>query len=47
MMNKRTKNRAEDFAAGVGRALRSAAKEAEKIARLHNTSGSECRYMSP
>jgi hypothetical protein len=36
-MGKRTKNKSADFAAGVGRALRSAAKEAQKIARVHNT----------
>jgi hypothetical protein len=36
-MTKRTKNKAGDFAAGVGRALRSAAKDAQKIARMHNT----------
>jgi hypothetical protein len=37
MKSKRTKSKPEDFAAGVGRALRSAAKEAQKIARMHNT----------
>ena len=36
-MRKRTKKEREDFAAGVGRALRSAAKEAIRIARIHNT----------
>ena len=36
-MRKRTKNECENFAAGVGRALRSAAKQAIKIARIHNT----------
>ncbi len=37
MKGKRTKSKLEDFATGVGRALRSAAKEAQKIARMHNT----------
>jgi hypothetical protein len=37
MKGKRPKNKAEDFATGVGPALRSAAKEAQKIARMHNT----------
>jgi hypothetical protein len=31
------KSKSDDFAAGVGRALRRAAKEAQKIARMHNT----------
>lgn len=31
------KNKLEDFATGVGRALRSAAKQAQKIARMRNT----------
>jgi hypothetical protein len=38
MKGRRTKSNPEDFAAGVGRALRSAAKEVQKIARMHNTS---------
>ena len=34
----RTKaTRSQDFAAGVGRALRRAAKDARKIARMHGT----------
>ena len=37
MKGKRTKSKPEDFATGVGRALRSAAKEAQRIARMHNT----------
>ena len=37
MKRKRPKNKPEDFATGVGRALRSASKEAQKIARMHNT----------
>jgi hypothetical protein len=37
MKGKHTKNKAKDFATGVGRALRSAAKKAQKIARMHNT----------
>ena len=37
MKGKHTKSKREDFATGVGRALRSAAKEAQKIARMHNT----------
>jgi hypothetical protein len=37
MNRKRTKSKPEDFATGVGRALRSAAKDAQKIARMHNT----------
>jgi hypothetical protein len=37
MKGKRTKSKPEDFATGVGRALRSAAKDAQKIARMHNT----------
>ncbi|MGA8108533.1 MAG: hypothetical protein WB974_03810 [Acidobacteriaceae bacterium] len=36
MKGKRKKSR-PDFATGVGQALRSAAKDAQKIARLHNT----------
>jgi hypothetical protein len=36
MKGKRKRNR-PDFVTGVGQALRSAAKEAERIARLHNT----------
>ncbi len=36
-MNGRRRNKLGDFATGVGRALRSAAKEAQKIARMHNT----------
>jgi hypothetical protein len=37
MKGKRPKSKREDFATGVGRALRSAAKEAQKIARMYNT----------
>jgi hypothetical protein len=37
MKSQPTKNKPEDFATGVGRALRSAAKDAQKIARMHNT----------
>jgi hypothetical protein len=37
MKGKRTKSKPEDFATGVGRAPRSAAKDAQKIARVHNT----------
>jgi len=37
MKGKRTKSKPDDFTTGVGRALRSAAKEAQKIARMHNT----------
>jgi hypothetical protein len=37
MKSRRTKSKSDDFAAGVGRALRCAAKEAQKIARMHNT----------
>jgi hypothetical protein len=37
MKSTRTKSKPKDFADGVGRALRSAAKEAQKIARMHNT----------
>ncbi len=37
MKGKSPKSKSEEFAAGVGRALRSAAKEAQKIARMHNT----------
>jgi hypothetical protein len=37
MKGKRLKSKPEDFATGVGGALRSAAKEAQKIARMHNT----------
>jgi len=36
-MAKRLKRKPETFAVGVGRALRRAAKEAQKIARMHNT----------
>jgi hypothetical protein len=37
MKSKRTKSNLKDFAAGVGRALRCAAKDAQKIARMYNT----------
>ena len=37
MKVKRKKSKSDDFATGVGRALRAAAKEAQKIARMYNT----------
>ena len=37
MKPKRSKRTPEHFATGVGRALRRAAKDAQKIARLYNT----------
>ena len=37
MKIKRKKSKSDDFAAGVGRALRAAAKDAQKIARIYNT----------
>ena len=37
MKPKRTKRKPEHFATRVGRALRAAAKEAQKIARMYNT----------
>jgi hypothetical protein len=37
MKIKRNKSKSDDFATGVGRALRAAAKEAQKIARMYNT----------
>jgi hypothetical protein len=37
MKGKRRNSRPNDFATGVGKALRSAAKEAQRIARMHNT----------
>jgi hypothetical protein len=37
MKPKPTDRKPEHFATGVGRALRSAAKDAQKVARLYNT----------
>lgn len=37
MKVKHNKSKSDDFAARVGRALRAAAKEAQKIARMYNT----------
>ena len=36
-VKRKKKSKSDDFATGVGRALRAAAKQARKIARMYNT----------